>query len=97
MTRTNREVYTIFSRLFSSIGCLQRFGSFGFWDPRIGKWSHRGIIGLVVEYIVAIDVTRVRFPDDALLECWCVMDDFGGKRWNTTVISRDSSVGRASD
>ena len=25
-----------------------------------------GIIGLVVEYIVAIDVTRVRFPDDAL-------------------------------
>ena len=24
-----------------------------------------GIIGLVVEYIVAIDVTRVRFPDDA--------------------------------
>ena len=23
------------------------------------------IIGLVVEYIVAIDVTRVRFPDDA--------------------------------
>ena len=25
----------------------------------------RGIIGLVVEYIVAIDVTRVRFPDEA--------------------------------
>ena len=24
-----------------------------------------GISGLVVEYIVAIDVTRVRFPDDA--------------------------------
>ena len=33
---------------------------------------HRGISGLVVEYIVAIDVTRVRFPADAyyvLLEC----------------------------
>ena len=25
------------------------------------------IIGLVVEYIVAIDVTRVRFPDDAFV------------------------------
>ena len=25
----------------------------------------RGISGLVVEYIVAIDVTRVRFPADA--------------------------------
>ena len=27
------------------------------------------IIGLVVEYIVAIDVTRVRFPDDAIFAC----------------------------
>ena len=27
----------------------------------------RSISGLVVEYIVAIDVTRVRFPADALL------------------------------
>ena len=27
------------------------------------------ISGLVVEYIVAIDVTRVRFPADALLRC----------------------------
>ena len=26
---------------------------------------HAGISGLVVEYIVAIDVTRVRFPADA--------------------------------
>ena len=26
-----------------------------------------GISGLVVEYIVAIDVTRVRFPADALI------------------------------
>ena len=25
----------------------------------------RGISGLVVEYIVAVDVTRVRFPADA--------------------------------
>ena len=28
---------------------------------------HCSISGLVVEYIVAIDVTRVRFPADALL------------------------------
>jgi hypothetical protein len=27
--------------------------------------SAKGISGLVVEYIVAIDVTRVRFPADA--------------------------------
>ena len=27
------------------------------------------ISGLVVEYIVAIDVTRVRFPADALFQC----------------------------
>ena len=26
----------------------------------------KGISGLVVEYVVAIDVTRVRFPADAL-------------------------------
>lgn len=29
----------------------------------------QGISGLVVEYIVAIDVTRVRFPADALFQC----------------------------
>ena len=28
---------------------------------------NRSISGLVVEYIVAIDVTRVRFPADALI------------------------------
>ena len=32
-----------------------------------GNHSNRSISGLVVEYIVAIDVTRVRFPADALL------------------------------
>lgn len=32
------------------------------------RWdSVSSISGLVVEYIVAIDVTRVRFPADALL------------------------------
>ena len=30
---------------------------------------YRSISGLVVEYIVAIDVTRVRFPADAFAEC----------------------------
>ena len=29
----------------------------------------QSISGLVVEYIVAIDVTRARFPADALLAC----------------------------
>ena len=32
------------------------------------RWQFRSIIGLVVEYVVAIDVTRVRFPDDAHFE-----------------------------
>lgn len=31
----------------------------------LGKSSMASISGLVVEYIVAIDVTRVRFPADA--------------------------------
>ena len=31
-------------------------------------WVSRRISGLVVEYIVAIDVTWVRFPADAWLE-----------------------------
>ena len=36
------------------------------------------ISGLVVEYIVAIDVTRVRFPADAFLAPGCVVS--GGLR-----------------
>ena len=35
-------------------------------------WYGHGISGLVVEYIVAIDVTWVRFPADALLICLVV-------------------------
>ena len=34
-----------------------------------------GISGLVVEYIVAIDVTRVRFPADAFVVWWLVACD----------------------
>ena len=33
---------------------------------RLGHCDRIGISGLVAEYIVAIDVTRVRFPADAL-------------------------------
>ena len=50
-----------------------------------------GISGLVVEYIVAIDVTRVRFPADAVVArgCFvvgnlpcegCTANDFQGQR-----------------
>ena len=31
--------------------------------------AEQGISGLVVEYIVAIDVTRARFPADAYCDC----------------------------
>ena len=34
---------------------------------KLAKHPSNSISGLVVEYIVAIDVTRVRFPADALL------------------------------
>ena len=33
---------------------------------RLGHCDHIGISGLVAAYIVAIDVTRVRFPADAI-------------------------------
>ena len=37
-----------------------------FWTTRLQfEYSFVSISGLVVEYIVAIDVTRVRFPADA--------------------------------
>jgi hypothetical protein len=35
---------------------------------RGGSADHSCISGLVVEYIVAIDVTRVRFPADAFVQ-----------------------------
>ncbi len=35
----------------------------------------QGISGLVAEYIVAIDVTRVRFPADALLLTFSCQDN----------------------
>ena len=34
--------------------------------PHVHKLISNSISGLVVEYIVAIDVTRVRFPADAM-------------------------------
>ena len=34
-------------------------------EQKTSAWCYGGISGLVVEYIVAIDVTRVRFPADA--------------------------------
>ena len=39
------------------------------WRSRSGRLDVASISGLVVEYIVATDVTRVRFPADALFEC----------------------------
>ena len=41
-------------------------GGSGAYMNQVQRFS-RGISGLVVEYIVAIDVTRARFPADALL------------------------------
>ena len=38
----------------------------------LSDFSFTGISGLVVEYIVAIDVTRVRFPADAF-STWFVL------------------------
>ena len=35
------------------------------WEHKLNQTVEQGISGLVVEYIVAIDVTRARFPADA--------------------------------
>ena len=41
------------------------------WHPEIYTLDDNiSISGLVVEYIVAIDVTRVRFPADALFSAY---------------------------
>ena len=40
---------------------------FAIWGLRSGKLDVASISGLVVEYIVAIDVTRSRFPADACI------------------------------
>ena len=39
-----------------------------FFTFQKNPYKRMSISGLVVEYIVAIDVTRVRFPADALLQ-----------------------------
>ena len=43
---------------------------------RLRHWC-AGISGLVVEYIVAIDVTRVRFPADACITVPMVLCSYG--------------------
>ena len=45
---------------------------FGLWCGPVGAAVVIcvSISGLVVEYIVAIDVTRVRFPADAFVDWW---------------------------
>ena len=51
------------------------------------------IRGLVVEYVVAIDVTRVRFPADALIRRFDILEFFSfefpsfGFRWRVFRIS----------
>ena len=54
----------------SDVGRRFRLAPPGSWTI-VSREPLRGmsISGLVVEYIVAIDVTRVRFPADALFEC----------------------------
>ena len=52
---------------------------FGFWCGPVGVnvVVCVSISGLVVEYIVAIDVTRVRFPADAFVVWWHGMSSQG--------------------
>ena len=56
-------------------------------EPQLQLCS--SISGLVVEYIVAIDVTRVRFPADALLsftfELRC--NSFRDKKWTECILN----------
>ena len=59
------------SDLCSAETARLQFCEFGFWCGPVGAAVVRcvSISGLVVEYIVAIDVTRVRFPADAFFAC----------------------------
>ena len=70
------------------------------WASGVSGLDGRSIIGLVVEYIVAIDVTRVRFPDDAFcnkdIAPMLVQIFWPCQTWSI-IRGRDSSVGRASD
>ena len=55
----------------------------------------KSISGLVVEYIVAIDVTRVRFPADAHLACFKRKRRCRGRRGNASRRHRRESQGCA--
>ena len=58
------------SEVQHSVGkaCLVSVPTSGILRAGAGVDRSNSISGLVVEYIVAIDVTRVRFPADALFE-----------------------------
>ena len=51
-------------QMLNSGSCLWAMGNSWAQGVRLVMWLN-SISGLVVEYIVAIDVTRVRFPADA--------------------------------
>ena len=58
------------------------------------KTRHR-ISGLVVEYIVAIDVTRVRFPADAFSPCAVqpqILEHLAHSFQETLLIGRGSTM-----
>ncbi len=50
-----------------------------------GRLGVASISGLVVEYIVAIDVTRVRFPADASMYCTAPHVPIALGGWSTTM------------
>ena len=51
------------------LSCMLPLGTYtATWAA--SRAANNCIGGLVVEYIVAIDVTRVRFPADAILYAW---------------------------
>ena len=51
-------------RLCHAAKTKKEYKGSGAYMNQVQRFS-RGISGLVVEYVVAIDVTRVRFPADA--------------------------------
>jgi hypothetical protein len=60
------DVAVVASVAAFSLQCNHHIGRFVVRAPSHWPLERQSISGLVVEYIVAIDVTRVRFPADAL-------------------------------
>ena len=68
------DLHAVFVKVYARPRMSVRVGIASTTDKALsGLFCHRSIIGLVVEFVVAIDEARVRFTDDAELENFCYL------------------------